>query len=371
MGDVSRRKFLGGVAVGSGAAAVALPGYGVARSSEPPFPVTTENYPWRDPGKSAAVDRFKIVTQLEVPPGVRQKILAFSPGIELKCCNSAGQFQQELADAHVIYGMFQRQDLARASQLRWIQWRAAGVENIMWPELVQSPIVLTNMQRKFGRPISETVFALLLGLTRGINQYTLQAQQGAWKPLHQLVEISGMTMGVVGLGGNGSDTAYRAHYGFNMRVLAVDPKPLPKPWFVEELHPLDWFPQMIPQVDVLVSAAPLTPISRKMFNEQVFRAMKPAAYFINISRGKLVDTPALVSALRERQVAGAGLDVTDPEPLPADHPLWTAGNIIITCHSSGFSPHTLPRCHELFAENVRRYVQGLPLMNVVDKARGY
>lgn len=274
-------------------------------------------------------------------------------------------------NAHVIYGQFEREDLARAKQLRWIQWTAAGVENILWPEFVQSPLVLTNMQRMFAPPISETVFAMLLALTRGINRYTLQAQDRAWKPLHDLVEISGATMGVVGLGGNGTDTAYRTHYGFGMRVLAVDPKPLPKPSFVEELHSLDWFPEMVPQVVVLVSAAPLTPISRKIFNEQVFRAMKPNSYFINISRGKLVDTPALVSALRERRIAGSGLDVTDPEPLPPGHPSWSAGNVIITCHTSAWSAHTFRRSHDLLVENVRRYVKGLPLLNVVDKVRGY
>ncbi|MCL5670762.1 MAG: D-2-hydroxyacid dehydrogenase, partial [Acidobacteria bacterium] len=192
-----------------------------------------------------------------------------------------------------------------------------------------------------------------------------------WQPVGGLVEISSKTMGVVGLGGNGTDTAYRAYYGFGMKVLAVDPKPLPKPHFVAELHSLDWLPQMVPQVDVVVSAAPLTPLSMNMFNEAVFRAMKPSAYFINIARGKLVDTPALVRALKERWIAGAGLDVAYKEPLPPEDPLWSAGNVIITCHSSGHSPQTEGRRLDLFTENIRRYVNGLPLLNVVDKQRGY
>ena len=156
-----------------------------------------------------------------------------------------------------------------------------------------------------------------------------------------------------------------------MKILAVDPKPLPKPAFVAELHSVDWLPQVVPQVDVLVSAAPHTPVSQGMFNETLFRAMKPTAYFINVSRGKLVNTPALVRALREGWIAGAGLDVAYQEPLPAEDPLWAAPNLIITCHTSGWSPRTTDRQMELFGENVRRYLQGLPLLNVVDKQRGY
>ncbi len=373
MSDLSRRGFLGKVAAGStGAAAISVSGKtAVASTDALPFPAATENYPWTEAGKGAAVDHFKIVTRSVIPTEYQQKISGQSPHIEFTICDSDDQFRREVRDSHVIYGTFEREDLAAAKQLRWIQWPAAGVESILWPELVQSPVVLTNMQRIFAPPISETVFALLLALSRGVNQYTLQTQQGVWKPLSGHVEISGMTMGIVGLGGNGADTAQRACYGFSMKVLAVDPKPLPKPAFVDELHSLEWFPKMVPEVDVLVSAAPLTPLSQKMFNDSVFGAMKPSSYFINISRGKLVDTPALVSALKDRRIAGAGLDVTDPEPLPAGHPLWSAGNVIVTCHSSGISRRTDPRRHELFAENVRRYTRGLPLLNVVDKQRGY
>jgi phosphoglycerate dehydrogenase-like enzyme len=156
-----------------------------------------------------------------------------------------------------------------------------------------------------------------------------------------------------------------------MRVLATDPKPLPKPAFVAELHSPEWLPKMVPQVDVLVSAAPHTPITHHMFNDEIFRLMKPSAYFINVSRGWLVDTPALVSALQERRISGAALDVTEPEPLPSDHPLWTAGNIFISPHTCARGPVSNTNSMELFCENMRRYVNGLPLLNVVDKKRGY
>jgi phosphoglycerate dehydrogenase-like enzyme len=128
---------------------------------------------------------------------------------------------------------------------------------------------------------------------------------------------------------------------------------------------------MVPQVDVLVSAAPHTPLTHHLFNDEIFRLMKPSAYFINVSRGWLVDTPALISALKEGRIAGAALDVAETEPLPPDDPLWTAGNLFITCHTSAVSAGTKQRCLDLFCENVRRYANGLPLLNVVDKKRGY
>ena len=156
-----------------------------------------------------------------------------------------------------------------------------------------------------------------------------------------------------------------------MKILGTDCKPLPKPAFVAELHSPEWLPKMVPQVDVLVSAAPHTPVTHHMFNDEIFGLMKPSAFFINVSRGWLVDTPALARALSEHRIAGAALDVTEPEPLPADHPLWTAGNILITPHTSAKSLGSTQKAMNLFSENVRRYLNGLPLLNVVDKKRGY
>jgi phosphoglycerate dehydrogenase-like enzyme len=294
-----------------------------------------------------------------------------SSGIELKAGLSEDAFHRELADAHVIFGSFTRADFSAAKQLRWIQWGAAGVEGILWPELVERPVVLTNMQRIYAPVISETAIALMLALARGIQRYSVQTQQHEWHTLDGLNEISGMTLGLVGLGGIGTETARRAHFGFNMTVLAVDPKPIPKPDFVAELHSLEWLPQMAARADILMSATPHTPVSEGMLNESVFRAMKKSAYFINVSRGKVVNTPALVRALKEGWISGAGLDVAYREPLPSEDDLWTAPNLIITCHTSGWSPKVQGRRMELFAENVRRYVAGLPLLNVVDKRRGY
>jgi phosphoglycerate dehydrogenase-like enzyme len=373
---VSRREFLHNMAAGSTGAALgtALAGApataaGTTAAAEPPLPHTMESYPIVEPGKG--VDRLKIVTMGKLPDPYPERIRSLSPGIELKTDLSAEAFRRELGDAHALFGDFTRQDFAAAEHLRWIQWGAAGVEEIMWPELVQSPVVLTNMQRIFAPVISETAIALMLSLAHGIPRYAVQTHQHEWRQLQDLTEISGMTLGLVGLGGIGTETARRAHFGFGMKVLAVDPKPIPKPDFVAELHSLDYLTEMAGRVDILMSAAPHTPVSEGMINESVFRAMKKSAYFINMSRGAVVDTPALVRALKEGRIAGAGLDVAYKEPLPPDDELWTAPNIIITCHTSGWSPKVEGRTLELFTENVRRYMAGLPMLNVVDKSRGY
>jgi phosphoglycerate dehydrogenase-like enzyme len=184
-------------------------------------------------------------------------------------------------------------------------------------------------------------------------------------------ELVGRTMGIVGMGGIGSMLAKRAHYGFDMRIVATDAKPIPKPDCVAELHDPGWFMQMAPQVDVLVAAAPHTPKTERMFNEQVFRSMKKTAYFLALSRGKLYDDMALVKALKEGWIAGAGLDVFPVEPPPSNHPIFDCPNVVMTAHTSGWSPDRQVRLIDEFAENVRRYTEGLPLMKVVDKKAGY
>ncbi len=235
--------------------------------------------------------------------------------------------------------------------------------------------LLLRMQRVFAPVIAETAVGLILSLTRGLAQESIPAfRTRTWArgpgrvPLD---DLHGKTIGIVGMGGIGSETARRLHYGFEMRVLATDAKPLPRPAFVDTLREPGWLMEMVPQVDVLMSAAPLTRETRQMFGERVFRSMKKSAYFINVSRGGLVDQDALVAALKGQWIRGAGLDVTTPEPLPADHPLWDCPNLVITPHNSGMAPSRQVRLVALVAENVRRYSQGLPLLNVVDKARGY
>ena len=323
-------------------------------------------------------DLLRIVTTHEFEPEEIEKIKAAAPRskIQFTVCRSRDEFDENVKDAEVVYGSIRADALRLASRLKWVQAGGAGLDGID-PALFASSLVLTNFAGTFAAAISETAIGMLLCLTRGISKYYMpQFYRREWKPVGTVksadhTEISGRTMGIVGLGGIGSALARRAHCGFDMRILATDPKPIPRPEYVAELHGPAWFNEMVPQVDVLVAAAPLTPETERMFDERVFRSMKKTAYFLALSRGKLFDDLALVKALKEGWIAGAGLDVFPQEPPPADHPIYDCPNVVMTAHTSGWSPDRQVRLVDLFAENVRRYTEGLPLINVVDKKRGY
>jgi phosphoglycerate dehydrogenase-like enzyme len=311
------------------------------------------------------------------PPEI-ERIKAAAPraSIDFTVCQSPEEFDRKSKDAEVVYGDIRGEALRSASKLEWVQAGGAGLETLD-PALREHPAVLTNFARTFAPAISETAIGMLLCLTRGISRhYMPQFGRREWKPVGTVksedhVEISGRTMGIVGLGGIGAATARRAYYGFDMRIVAIDAKPIYKPEYVAELRDPAWFHQMAAQVDVLVAAAPHTPQTERMFNEQAFRGMKKTAYFLALSRGKLFDDMALVRALKEGWIAGAGLDVFPQEPPPPDHPIFDCPNVVTTAHTSGWSPDRQIRLVELFAENVRRYTEGLPLINVVDKKLGY
>jgi phosphoglycerate dehydrogenase-like enzyme len=301
-----------------------------------------------------------------------QQITSQGKDVQLTMPANADELNKVLPDADVVFGALNAEWLAKAKSLRWMQATEAGMEKVLFPELIKGNVVVTNMARVFAPAISETAIGMLLSLTRGLNKYYYpQFQKRTWNSERNLVEVDGMTMGIVGMGGIGQATAMRAHYGFNMRILATDPKPMAKPIFVDTLMEPAGLMDMVPQVDILVSAAPNTRETEGMFNSKVFRAMKKTSYFINLSRGALVDEIALVTALKEGWIAGAGLDPTGAEPLPSTSSLWDCPNLIITCHSAGFAPQRQIRLVALLADNVRRYSSGLPLMNVVDKQRGY
>lgn len=361
----SRRNFIAGVA--STAAAVTLPQIASAADKNP---VAVDDQP---NGRTKA-GPIKILVTQNLSAKHLEQIRTAGNNINLVRITNTSEIRNHLADTEVILGNINSSLLPSAKELKWIQSFAAGMEN-MPKELKEHSCTVTNMQRIYAPVIAETAIALLLSLTRGLTQVSIPAfAQRRWLDVPSdlpLVDLYGKTIGIVGMGGIGSETARRLHYGFNMHVLATDAKPLPKPEFVAELYEPAGLMKMVPQVDVLMSAAPLTPITRQMFNEAVFSAMKPGAYFINVSRGGLVDQNALVKALKEKRIAGAGLDVVTPEPLPADSPLWTCPNLVITPHNSGFAPIREERAVALVAENVRRYSNDLPLMNVVDKIKGY
>jgi phosphoglycerate dehydrogenase-like enzyme len=360
---VSRRTFV--------AAAGAAPAAAVTRQPVVVSPILLSEV-------KAQSEPVRVVTTYRFEPDEIRRIQAAAAGttVEMSICESPEEFRLKLKDAEVVYGSISGRDLDDAPKLKWVQAGGAGVEGLD-PRLRSSPIVLTNYARTFAHGISETAIGMLLCLTRGISRYYLpQFMRREWKPVgspksaHH-TELVGRTMGIVGMGGIGMAIARRAYYGFDMKVVGTDARPLPKPEYVSELRDPGWFLEMAASADVLVAAAPHTPQTERMFDETAFRSMRRTAYFLAMSRGALFDDRALVKALQEGWIAGAGLDVFPKEPPPSDHPIFDCPNVVMTMHTSGWSPDRQVRLIDLFAENIRRYVAGLPLLNVVDKERGY
>lgn len=276
-----------------------------------------------------------------------------------------------VGDVDIIFGSFSRPLFEAARQLKWVQTEGAGIDNLLFSEFVESPIILTSAKGTVGTHLADHTWALLLGLLRGVGRAVrertwdnrMSIRRESW-------ELGGATLGIVGLGGVGIEVARRAG-GFGMEVIAVDPEPLEKPDFVREIWGTDRFYDLLEQSDVVSVCCPLTQRTRGLFDREAFRHMKPGALLVNVTRGPIIDGDALLEALDQGLISGAGLDVTSPEPLPADSPLWDHPHVIITPHASGGSPLRLDRTIDLFCENLRRFSDGRELLSVIDKQKGY
>jgi phosphoglycerate dehydrogenase-like enzyme len=250
------------------------------------------------------------------------------------------------------------------------------VENcVSVPGVRERGVLLTNMQRANGPIIAEHAIAMLLALARGLDRGVAQQPSGEWRPDAltaggRMRVLKGKTLLVAGLGGIGTEVARRAH-ALGMRVIATRASGRTGPDFVSEVGLPDELPKLAAKADVVVNALPLTAATRGTFDARLFGAMKPSTLFVNIGRGGTVVTSALVQALQSGALGGAGLDVTDPEPLPADHPLWRAPNVIITPHVASESDLGSAAEWEIIRENLRRYVAGEKMLSVVDVSRGY
>jgi cyclase len=333
-------------------------------------------YEGPSPTKSTA--GWKAPKRIVVPDLMPARLLELkriAPDVLFIPVRTAAEAAKEAADAEAVVG-FASADIARAGKnLRWIQVAHAGVEKDLVPEIVKSPATLTNTARVYGPNVADQAFVLLLALNRGLApQLRKSPTPAVWETLKKQApaqELRGRTMVLVGLGGVGTEIARRAE-AFGMKVAAIDPnEKIVRPSFVFSLDRPARLMSLLPSADVVVLACPLTPETKEMFAASQFHAMKKSAQFINIGRGGLVKQDDLVAALKSGVIAGAGMDVTDPEPLPDNHPLWSLANVVITPHLGGQSDGARDRQWRLFRENIRRFVAGEPLLCVVDKTRGY
>jgi len=277
-----------------------------------------------------------------------------------------------LAQADVIFGYRPPKSIiSRAPRLKWVQIMLAGVDYILNDDIVQSPVIVTTVSGVHATPISELVFEMMLMFSKRA-LHSLQLKQGKeWKPFVPLL-LRSKTVGIVGLGNVGKEVA-RLAKAFGMRVLATrrSAKKIAHARNVDILFPREQLTEMLSESDFVVLILPLTPETDNMIGERELRSMKPTAYLINVGRGRTVDEEALTRALEENWFAGAGLDAFDIEPLPKESRLWELPNVILTCHIAGRQDNYNVITTELFCENLRRYLSGKKLINLVDKKRGY
>jgi phosphoglycerate dehydrogenase-like enzyme len=331
--------------------------------AEGPAPVR-ELDGWRPPKKIVVRDGYDIVERLQ----------AAFPEIEIVGVRDSRGAAAAIRDADALIGFCEPEIVSRGNRLVWIQIFSAGAEDCVTVDAVAArEVLLTNMQKMASPVIGEHAIAMMLALARGLPQYARAMPDGDWDrefaERSNMRSIAGKTMLVVGLGGIGTAVARRAD-GLRMRVVATRNSSRSGPDFVDYVGLSDELLALAAEADVVVNALPLTPQTADLFDREFFDTVKPGVLFINVARGGSVVTAELVAALKDGRVAAAGLDVTEPEPLPADHPLWQMPNVIITPHVAGFG-NERDDFPVVFEENVRRFVAGEPLLNVVDPARGY
>ena len=310
-------------------------------------------------------------------PTTRQwakRLAAAVPELTVVVAEDAAEVAAKIGDADAAYGTLPRDLVPRAGRLRWLQApQAAPPAGWYYPELIEHPMVVTNFREIYNDHIGAHIMAFVLAFARGLHYYLPRQLQREWRrdPLDTgVIHLPEATALIVGVGGIGAEAA-RLCAAFGMRVLGVDARREGALAGVAEMHGPEALDSLLPRADFVILTVPHTPETEGFMHRARFRRMKRGAFFINIGRGMTTRLDDLVAALRAGEIAGAGLDVFEQEPLPADHPLWTLPGVLITPHTAGFGPYLDDRRCDILVDNGRRFVAGQPLRNVVDKARWF
>jgi len=297
-----------------------------------------------------------------------QKLKDIVPGVEIRLCESDKEAKRFIGEADAVYGDVGPELFCKAKRLRWIACPAAGpYAGYYHKALIESDVEVTNFRGIFGDHISAHIMSFVLAHARGLHHYLSLQRERKWQPGYKTIHLPEAKVLIVGLGGIGLEVAKLCH-AFGMTVISVDARRLDAPSQVTELYRPEALEQVLPKSDFVIVTVPETPVTQNMFTTREFRLMKPSSFFINIGRGATVVLDDLAVAVQSGEIAGAGLDVFQIEPLPADHPLWNTPGVMITPHVASNGPHLNDRRTEIFLDNCMRFERGLPLRNVVDKA---
>ncbi|MGD0215218.1 MAG: D-2-hydroxyacid dehydrogenase [Terriglobales bacterium] len=315
--------------------------------------------------------------QWNAPLWFSERLRHAFPQIEIVHLPDYKRVDEEIVDAEMVIAWSIRpEQIAAAKKLRWLHCPAAAVHQLIFPELVNSKVVLTNAREVHGPVVAEHVIALIFALAKKIpgsvrlQEKHIWGQQILWDELPRVREVAGATVGLVGLGSIGRAVAKSAR-ALSMRVIAVREHPEKGREGADAVFSPAQIDEIFRQSDYVVLAAPVTASTTAIASAERLALMKPDACLINVGRGPLVDEPAIIAALRGKKMGGAALDVFPQEPLAADSPLWDAPNLLITPHTAALTDKLWERHYALFSENLRRYLNGEPLLAVVDKQKGY
>ena len=294
------------------------------------------------------------------------------PDVEIDCISSNTATAAELLDSDVLYGWVPPEILKELKNLKWLHMPSAGANNYNDISLYANPsIILTKSSGTFGVPISEHVIGLMIALSRNFLLYHDAQRGGEWRrDRTEAIDIYKSNVLVLGLGDIGTQVCKRLS-GFDCNIIGFRRDASIPHELVSEVRPLSRLRESLPNADFIISCLPGTKETSKVLGREEFALMKNRAIVINIGRGTVIDTDALTDALANNKIAGAGVDVTDPEPLPPDHPLWRAGNVLITPHISSLSPRNDKRRFAIFADLLKHYISGEKMYNVVDFTSGY
>jgi phosphoglycerate dehydrogenase-like enzyme len=314
-------------------------------------------------------------TMVLLPPDVGEnwpaKVRRAVPGARVEAFDSPQEAMAVIAEADAAYGTVPRELLARAKRLRWIAAPRAGLGgDWFYDELVKSPVVVTNMRGIYNESLAHHIMAFVLAFAHRLDHYLLQQRERLWRRGAAMLDLARMTALIVGVGGAGAEAA-RLCAAFGMNVIGVDPRVSVPPSDMSELVAPDRLDAKLAEADFVILTTPESPQTLRFFNAARFAAMKRGAYFINIGRGACVVTDDLVAALASGHLAGAGLDVVTPEPLPPEHPLWTMPGVMLTPHVAILGTPYEHKREAVLLENCRRFAKGEPLLNVVDKANWF
>jgi phosphoglycerate dehydrogenase-like enzyme len=302
----------------------------------------------------------------DLPQGAEEEIEEIAPNLELDVISSSNCYSELLKESEIVFGWPKTDLVKKAENLKWLHLPSAGVDRYANKEIYQNQdIVLTNSSGVYGKPIAEHVFSMIMAHNRNLIDYAYDKKEKKWQRRNEIKDFFNSTVGILGLGDIGSTIAKRAK-AWGAEVLALKRTMIELPDYVDQIYLNQDLDQLLKRSDYLILTLPGTPETEGIIGREEFKLMKNSAFIVNIGRGSLIDQEALIKALEEGWIAGAGLDVTDPEPLPQESKLWDLENVILTPHTSGFSPTNDQRRFELFKENLRLYTNNKNLINQVD-----